>query len=321
VPPGTCEHVVVPELESCLRERGLPADSLLLAHAYERVMPGDQYLASIIDYWRVYAGHTTAAAERCEAFLSKVVNVAKYPLVRLSSTTASEAAKLMENSYRATTIAFVEEWARFAEAVGVNLFEVVDAIRMRPTHNNMRQPGFGVGGYCLTKDPMFASVGARLLYGREDLTFPFSERAVSVNAKMPLVSLARLEALLGGGLNGKRVLLAGVAYRPDVGDTRYSPSEIFAKAAVARGATIVAHDPLVTHWPELDLEIASELPPSDSVDAVVFAVGHREYAALDMQRWLAGARPAVLDANHVLSPDQRAAVKRAGCVFAAIGEG
>jgi nucleotide sugar dehydrogenase len=227
----------------------------------------------------------------------------------------------MENSYRATNIAFVEEWARFAEAVGVNLFEVVDAIRMRPTHANIRQPGFGVGGYCLTKDPLFAGIGARVLYDRKDLAFPFSEQAVAVNAEMPLVSLARLEALLGGRLEGKRILLAGVAYRPDVGDTRYSPSRIFAAAANEKGATVVPHDPLVGYWPELDVEVASDLPSASSVDAVVFAVAHREYAELDMGRWLSGARPAILDANRVLSAAQRAAVERAGCAFAAIGEG
>jgi UDP-N-acetyl-D-mannosaminuronate dehydrogenase len=112
-----------------------------------------------------------------------------------------------------------------------------------------------------------------------------------------------------------------VAYRPDVGDTRYSPSEIFARAAVERGATIVPHAPLVAYWPELDMQIASELPRADSVDAVVFAVAHREYTGLDIARWLSGARPAILDANRVLSAGQRAAVKQAGCAFAAIGEG
>ena len=72
---------------------------------------------------------------------------------------------MLENSYRALTIAFMEEWGRFAEAAGFDLFEAIDAIRMRPTHSNMRQPGFGVGGYCLTKDPLFAEFGARELLG------------------------------------------------------------------------------------------------------------------------------------------------------------
>ena len=65
---------------------------------------------------------------------------------------------------------------RFAEEVGIDLFEVIDAIRMRPTHCNIRQPGFGVGGYCLTKDPLLAGIAARELFRREDIRFPFSER-------------------------------------------------------------------------------------------------------------------------------------------------
>src|SRR5262249_19673396 len=156
------------------------------------------------------SGATPAAADACEAFLSQIINVQAYPLTRLHSTTASETAKVLENSYRAINIAFIEEWGQFAEEVGIDLFEVIDAIRVRPTHNNIRQPGFGVGGYCLTKDPLFAAVAARDLFDREDLAFPFSSRAVEVNARMPLRTLDRVRNLLGGSLTGRRLLLLGV---------------------------------------------------------------------------------------------------------------
>ena len=174
VPPGTCERVVAPELAAALRERGLPEDAILLAHSYERVMPGREYFRSIVNFWRVYAGRTEDAAQACAAFLSKVIHVERYPLTRLGSTTASETGKVLENSYRALNIAFMEEWGKFAEAVGIDLFEVIDAIRIRPTHSNMKQPGLGVGGYCLTKDPLMAGIAARDLFARDDLKFPFS---------------------------------------------------------------------------------------------------------------------------------------------------
>ena len=321
VPPGTCERVVAPELAGVLRERGLPEDAFLLAHSYERVMPGEEYLASITRFWRVYSGHTPEAADACERFLASVIHVDEFPLTRLPSTTASEIAKVMENSYRATNIAFIEEWARFAEAVGVNLFEVIEAIRVRPTHANIRQPGFGVGGYCLTKDPLFPGIGARQLFERADLSFPFSEMAVRTNREMPLVSISRLEGLLGGELRGRRILLLGITYRHDVADTRYSPSQIFVEEARRRGAEVLPRDPLVSRWVELEEEISPELPAASQVDAVVFAVAHRVYRQLDLGAWLAGARPVVLDANGVLSAAQRAAVEEAGCVFAAIGQG
>jgi len=321
VPPCTCERVVAPELELALAERGLPPGTLLLAHSPERVMPGDLYFDSLVNFWRIYAGHSPAAADACHDFLSSVVNVADYPLTRLHSTVASETAKVLENSYRATTIAFMEEWGRFAEAVGIDLFEVITAIRRRPTHSNMRQPGFGVGGYCLTKDPLFAQIAARELFDRRDLDFPFSTQAVAVNREMPLVSLRRVEALLGGDVGRRTILLMGVSYRQDVGDTRHSPAEIFIREARAAGARVVCHDPLVSHWPEVGISVLNTLPPLDGVDAVVFAVQHREYGALDLSTWLNGSRPAFLDANDVLTPAQRAFLRELGCEVGAIGRG
>ena len=321
VPPGTCVHVIVPELDRELAKRSLEPGAILLAHSYERVMPGEAYLDSVVNYWRSYAGHTEPAARACEAFLSQVVNVADYPLTRLASTTACEIGKVLENSYRATTIALMEEWGRFAEAVGVDLFEVVRSIRVRPTHSNMRQPGFGVGGYCLTKDPLLAGIAARELYKRPDLEFPFSTAAVDVNRRMPLVSVELLSELLGKSLDGRRVLLLGVSYRQDVGDTRYTPSETFVRDLRERGAEVVCHDPLVSFWPELGQNVETELPPAESFDALVFAVPHRAYVELDLETWLDGARPAVLDANAVLSLSQRSRLLALGCDVRSVGRG
>jgi UDP-N-acetyl-D-glucosamine dehydrogenase len=318
VPPGTCARALAPEIEAALAERGLPGDALLLAYSYERVMPGPHYFDSVTRYWRVYAGHTPAAADACEDFLSRVVDVEHYPLSRVESTTAAELGKVLENSYRATTIAFMEEWGRFAEAIDVDLFEVIDAVRVRPTHSNMRQPGFGVGGYCLTKDPLFAPIAARELFGLS-LDFRFSEEAVRVNRAMPLVTLDALERLLGG-LDGRSVLLLGASYRGGVGDTRHSPSADFATAAAERGATLVCHDPLVTQWDYPDPPVAA-LPDPAGFDALVFAVGHEEYLALDMGAWLGDARPLVVDANRVLSDSQLRDAARRGCEVWCIGRG
>ena len=321
VPPGTCSRVVAPALAEGLAARGLPEDGFLLAHAYERVMPGAGYLDSIVNYWRVYAGHTEAAAEACAAFLSQVINVADYPLKRLSSTTASETAKVLENSYRAVNIAFMDEWGRFAEAVGLDLFEVIDAVRQRPTHANLRQPGFGVGGYCLPKDPLLALAAAREIFRRDDLDFPFCRRAVAVNRAMPLASLDAVQALLGGSLAARRLLLLGVSYRPEVADTRNAPAAAFVMEARRRGATVAVHDPLVRHWPELDIAIPEALPDPAGCDAVVVAVGHDAYRALDFPRWLGEARPKILDADKVLDRRQRDDLARLGCAVAAIGRG
>lgn len=321
VPPGTCRHVAAPVLAAALRARGLPGDAIHLAHAYERVMPGAQCFDSVVNFWRVYAADTLEAAEACERFLSQVINVRAYPLTRLTSTVASETAKVLENSYRAMTIAFVEEWARFAEASGVDLFEVVEAIRMRPTHSNMRQPGFGVGGYCLTKDPLLAAFSGHEWFGLGHQAFPFSTQAVSVNRDMPLVTLRRITEQLGGRLRGRGLLLLGVSYRPGVGDTRFSPSETFYRAATDAGAIVTCHDPLVERWTETGLELPKELPPPDGFHAIVLAVAHDEYRALDWIRWLGNARPVIFDANCVLDEPMLARLRDTGCRVGAIGRG
>lgn len=318
VPPGSTEKVALPVLDEVLRGRGMSVDDIHVAHSYERVMPGADYFDSIVNYWRVYAGTDDEAARLAHEFLSSVINTADFPLTRLSSTTASETAKVLENTYRATTIALMEEWGRFAEAVGVDLFEIVDAIRMRPTHSNMRTPGFGVGGYCLTKDPLFAAVAARELFGL-DAEFPMSTAAVRTNDAAPIEGLNRIERLVGS-LDGRRVLLAGISYRQDVGDTRYSPSETFARAAQARGATIVPHDPLVDHWDELGVDVPDGLPSPREVDVVVFAVPHAVYREIDMATWLDGATPLVFDGFDVLTATQRSAAIDAGCVVASLGK-
>ncbi len=321
VPPGTCEKIVAPELESCLIERGLPGNSILVAHSYERVMPGKEYYDSIINFWRVYSGLTPQAADACEDFLSKIINIGDYPLTRLHSATASEMAKVLENSYRAMNIAFIEEWSRFAESAGVDLFEVIEAIRMRPTHNNIRQPGFGVGGYCLTKDPLFAPIAAKTILGFDYLEFPFSIQALKINNQMPLGSLEKIETMLDGSVKGKSILLLGISYRPDVGDTRHSPSQVFAENARKRGAEIVCHDPLVQYWQELDMEVPRNIPLAKNFDAIVFAVSHKQYSELNLEEWLSGNRPCILDANGVLTQSQREFLKNTDICFESVGRG
>jgi len=321
VPPGTCEKVVRPLVMERLRARGLSEDAILVAHSYERVMPGKEYYRSIVNFWRVFSGTTEAAAVACQAFLTKVIDTERFPLRRLHSTTASETAKVLENSYRATNIAFIAEWGNFAEAVGIDLFEVIDAVRVRPTHSNIRQPGFGVGGYCLTKDPLLAGIGARELFGLDHIDFPFSQRAVEVNAAMSEHSGALLRDAFGGSLSGKRILLLGVSYRSDVADTRYSPSEVFVRAVESEGAMVVSHDPLTTFWQERNQELPAELPAPQGFDAVVFAVAHAEYQTIDLRQWLGTSQPVVLDANNVLTPVQRQALRESGCRSMSVGRG
>jgi UDP-N-acetyl-D-glucosamine dehydrogenase len=320
VPPGTTENVVVPLLQEGLSARGLDPNCALVAHSFERVMPGRNYLRSITNMWRVYSGVTEEAADACEAFLKKIINTADFPLTRLKRPIESETAKLMENSFRATNIAFIEEWARFAERAGVNLGAVIGAIRERPTHRNIMRPGFGVGGYCLTKDPLLLGVGARDILGLGDLSFPFCEAAVDINLQMPRATLGILRTALGG-LGGKRILLLGASYREDVADTRYSPSTSFTVWAEAEGAKVDVQDPLVDVLQDIGRPVRREVHGPDSYHAVVFAVAHEPYRRLRPANWLGRERPLIVDANMVLSPGQLRAFCHAGCRVKVIGRG
>lgn len=322
VPPGTCERVVQPIINEHVKQRGINPDSIFIAHSYERVMPGANYLDSIINFWRVYSGTTVQAADRCEDFLSKIINVKKYPLTRLKSTIASETAKVLENSYRAVNIAFIEEWGRFAESVGFNLYEVIDAIRIRPTHSNIRQPGFGVGGYCLTKDPLFAKIAAKEMFGLTGHDFPYSSKAVEINRAMPLVTLEKLKNYFNGSLKDKKILLLGISYREDVGDTRFSPAETFFIQALKEGAQIVAHDPLVEYWQEMQIHISKNLPNPDSFDTIVFSVPHLDYRKIEFREWLRRENKCLIfDANNVLTDSQRSTLNEMGIKLLSIGRG
>ena len=183
VPPGTCSKVIKPIIDDCLTKRNMNK-KYFLGHSYERVMPGPEYIDSNTNFFRVYSGIDNVSADKIEEFLKTIISTKKYPLTRLVNTNATEMAKVLENSYRAMNIAFITEWSRFAEEADVNLFEIVDAIRMRPTHSNMMYPGIGVGGYCLTKDPLLASWSKVNLFN-SSLALNQSVNSVKINDLMP----------------------------------------------------------------------------------------------------------------------------------------
>lgn len=203
VPPGTAQKIVRPLLEEALTKRGLPVDKIKVGHSYERVMPGPKYIDSIQNFYRVFAGTDEKSAVAVESFLRTVIRTDEYPLTRLGNTNATEMAKVLENSYRAMNIAFMVEWSRFAEEAGVDIYEVVNAIRMRPTHKNIMLPGLGVGGYCLTKDPLLASWARMNLFGSTE-KLGQSEKGVHINDKMPVYAFDFLQAQYKDSLEGKK---------------------------------------------------------------------------------------------------------------------
>jgi nucleotide sugar dehydrogenase len=240
-------------------------------------MPGPGYIDSIQNFYRVYSGIDEKSAEAVESFLHTIIRTDEYPLTRLGNTNATEMAKVLENSYRAMNIALMVEWSRFAEEAGVDLYEVVDAIRLRPTHANLMYPGIGVGGYCLTKDALLASWARQNLIGKSE-PLSQSEIAININDQMPRFAFEFLQKYYPN-LEESKILLLGVSYRGDVDDTRYSPVEKLYDYLLESGAKINFHDPYVNYWDEKSLVIDQDLSThlSNLPDIVIISTAHTLY--------------------------------------------
>jgi nucleotide sugar dehydrogenase len=352
VAPGTTEFVALPILKKAFAERGIKTMPLL-AHSFERVMPGREYVRSIRDFWRVCAGCTPEARKRVEKFLREVLNTRDFPLTVMDRPIESETTKIVENSYRATTLAFLNEWSLFAERNGVDLIKVIDAIRMRPTHSNMIFPGPGIGGYCLPKDGGLGYWAYRHILGFEDgdEIFKITPTAIDINDTRGLhvAELAR-DALrnMGRYIAGANVLVCGASYRQDVGDTRYSGSEMVVRKLTEMGAEIRVHDPYVDHWYELEsqenypapglswsrffrnqdalgrVRVEKDLKRSlKGAECLVLAVPHEPYLDLDPReivRW-AGGPLAVIDCFGILGDGEIRRYFELGCEVKALGRG
>lgn len=312
VPPGTTEYVAYPILKKAFEKRGIRDREPVLAHSFERVMPGRQYVASIRDFWRVCSGMNPEAKEKVVRFLSNVINVRDYPLTVLERPIESETCKIVENSYRATILAFLHEWSLFSERNGVDLVKVVEAIRVRPTHSNILFPGPGIGGYCLPKDGGLGVWAYHTLMGFEDEIFRITPLAIDINDTRAL-HVARLvrDALrnMGRIVAASKVALLGASYREDVGDTRYSGSELVVRKLVEMGADVSVHDPYVKRWWEFEKQ---DSYPADGQSRARFFRNQEKLRELrvepDLARALAGADAVVLAVRHApyldLDPDQ-----------------
>ena len=350
VPPGTTEQIVYPIIKKIFERRGISSEPLL-AHSFERVMPGKEYVSSIKDFWRVCSGVNDLARERVTRFLESVLNTRDYPLTVLERPVESETAKIIENSYRATILAFMDEWSQFAERNGVDLKKVIEAIQVRPTHSNILFPGPGIGGYCLPKDGGLGVWAYRHIYGWEDEIFRITPLAIDINDTRSLraAQLVR-DALrnMGRPSAAADILILGAAYREDVGDTRYSGSELIVRRLTEMGAEIRVHDPYVQHWWEFeaqdtypapgssrarffhrqdklaDLRIEPDLfPAMKGAEVIVFAVRHQPYLDLDPDAVVkaVGKPCAIVDCFCVLDDDRIRRYFELGCEVKGMGRG
>lgn len=350
VAPGTTEFVAWPIMKKAFKARGIESEPLL-SHSFERVMPGREYISSIRDFWRVCSGCNAEARKRVEKFLTEVLNTEDYPLTVMDRPIESETTKIVENSYRATILAYLNEWSLFAERNGVDLIKVIKAIKMRPTHSNMIFPGPGIGGYCLPKDGGLGYWAYKHILGFDDDIFRITTAAIDINDTRGLhVATLTRDALrnMGRYIAGANVLLCGASYRQDVADTRYSGSEIVVRKLTEMGAEMKIHDPYLEHWYELEkqetypapghswlrffrnqqglVNICIEKDLSNAlkdVEAMILAVPHSPYLDLDPDKiveWAAGPI-AVIDCFGILDDDKITRYFELGCEVKALGRG
>ena len=233
--PGTLRDYIKPAIEKYSKQQ--------FDHQYaispERVDPGRE------DYNqkntpRLFAGLTPEATKRTQEFYSTFCD----NLVEVSSPEVAEAAKLFENTFRQVNIALVNELAQISHALGIDVRETLDAAGTKPYGFMKFSPSAGVGGHCIPVDPSYLADVAE----KAGVSATFIQRANEVNLDMPKYIAGRVEKDNGGSLKGKKVLVVGVAYKPNVADTRETPAELLIIALEKLGAVVTWNDPVVGSW-------------------------------------------------------------------------
>ncbi|MDQ0321482.1 UDP-N-acetyl-D-glucosamine dehydrogenase [Pararhizobium capsulatum DSM 1112] len=295
--PGTTKEVVRPILE---RTGLVSGRDFFLGFSPEREDPGNRdFKTSSIP--KVVAGEGREASELVTAFYGAVVE----KVVPVSSTATAEAVKLTENIFRAVNIALVNELKVVYEAMGIDIWEVIDAAKTKPFGYMPFYPGPGLGGHCIPIDPFYLTWKSR----EYELPTRFIELAGEINSSMPRHVVSRLaEALdirLGKALSRSKILVVGLAYKKNVPDIRESPSLKLIELIEERGGSASYHDPFVPEIPKtreyLDLKGRRSVPiDADNVgafDAVLIATDHD---AVDYAN-LAGWAPLVVDTRNVFA--------------------
>ncbi len=253
--PGTVRNLIKPEIEKYSGS----AIQHLYAVSPERVDPGrtdwDQKNTP-----RLFAGLTPEASEAVRKFYSTFCD----NLVEVSSPEVAESAKLFENTFRQVNIALVNEFAQIAHALGISVYETLNAAATKPYGFMQFLPSAGVGGHCIPVDPSY------LAHTAANLGVPatFIERANEVNLEMAKYVVDRVTTDNGGSLSGKSVQVVGVAYKPNVADVRETPAELVIEELKKTGARVTWSDDLVASW------MGTSTTPLGGADIVIVVTLH-----------------------------------------------
>jgi UDP-N-acetyl-D-glucosamine dehydrogenase len=272
--PGTTREVLLPKLGD---EQGLTVgEDWFLAFSPERVDPGREDFTTI-NTPKVMGGITEECSEVATAWYEGAIQTVH----RVSSAEAAELAKLLENTFRMINIGLVNELAIMCERLGVDVWEVIDAAATKPFGFMKFTPGPGLGGHCIPIDPLYLSWKMKTFH----YNARFIELASEINTNMPRYVVSRvMEALndRGRALKGSKVLVLGVAYKPDIDDVRESPALDVIGLLRQKGAQVEYHDPYIPHvhhetdgW-QMD-SVKDVMQAVSEADAVVIITNHKVY--------------------------------------------
>jgi len=289
--PGTTEELLRPALEG---GSGLKAGvDFHLVFSPERIDPGNPTYG-LHNTPKIVGGLSATGTAQAAAFYGAFVET----VIPVSDPKTAEMAKLLENTFRHINIALVNELAILSRDLGVNIWEVIDAAASKPFGFMPFYPGPGVGGHCIPVDPLYLSWRVRQFGGAAK----FIELARDVNAAMPVYCVTRVQDLLnehGKALKGARVLVLGVAYKPNISDMRESPALPFVEGLIRKGARVDYHDPHVSALTLAGQRLQSAQLSDESLttaDCVVLMTPHSD---IDFER-VAELSSLVFDTRHVL---------------------
>jgi len=261
--PGTLRKYIKPAIEKYSK---IPIEHLY-AISPERVDPGRGNFNQK-NTPRLYAGLTAEASEMTRTFYSKFCE----ELVEVSSPEVAEAAKLFENTFRQVNIALVNEFAQIAHSLGISVYETLDAANTKPYGFMKFTPSAGVGGHCIPVDPTYLAAVAE----EHGAPATFIRRANEVNLEMSKYVVDRVQADNGGSLQGKSVLVVGVAYKPNVADVRETAAELVIEHLRERGAVVSWHDDVVGSWKD------EKSSPLTGADIAVVVTKHDDVKEQDI---------------------------------------
>lgn len=293
--PGTTREMILPEMESV---SGLSVcEDFYLAFSPERVDPGREDWTTV-NTPKVIGGITSDCGEVAAAWYEQALDT----VVLVSTCEVAEMAKLLENTFRMINIGLVNELAIMCDRLNIDVWEVIDAAATKPFGFMKFTPGPGLGGHCIPIDPLYLSWKLRSL----NYTARFIELASEINTNMPRYTLNKIQDALNRHkkpLSGSRVLVLGIAYKPDIDDLRESPALDVIHLLQGKGTTVVYHDPFIPHLDHENLlmdSVADLMVEVAKADCVAIITNHSDYDYL-----------AILDAAQLVV-DTRNALGKAG---------